>query len=335
MIVVAAAGVLAAPSAAAADPIHQAAVAGNVFVVKYLLLRDPNLVRSKGLDDWTPLHYAACCGNLEVLRVLIAHKADVDAPSIFGTPLQLAVQSGYLDAGEFLLKAGAKLDVWTAAGLGKTDELKRILDRDPKLLAAEGPLQSQVPLHWAAKNGQSTAVDLLLKRGAKVSAREGGDTPLHLACKGGHERVVKLLLAYKADMRAKSNCDQTPLAYAIVNDRSAVVKLLLESGAEVNGVQYETNFRGGAFGQVYSYTPLHLAAERGNKEIIQLLLLHKADHRAPGQPFGITPLDSWRGSPRNPIFTIDLICWKIQYETRGTWNRLAKYIQHAPNHPSR
>ena len=46
-------------------------------------------------------------------------------------------------------------------------------------------------LHWAAKDGHKSIVDMLLSRGVRVNATNmGDDTPLHLAAAHGHQEIV-------------------------------------------------------------------------------------------------------------------------------------------------
>ena len=46
-------------------------------------------------------------------------------------------------------------------------------------------------LHWAAKDGHKTIVEMLLSRGVRVNATNmGDDTPLHLAAAHGHQEIV-------------------------------------------------------------------------------------------------------------------------------------------------
>ena len=60
-----------------------------------------------------------------------------------------------------------------------------------------------------------------------------GQTPLSWAAENGHEAVVKLLLEKGADVECKSNDGRTPLWWAAEKGHEAVVKLLLEKGADV------------------------------------------------------------------------------------------------------
>jgi ankyrin repeat domain-containing protein 50 len=63
---------------------------------------------------------------------------------------------------------------------------------------------------------------------------EDGQTPLSWAAEKGHEAVVKLLLEKGAELETKDkDYGQTPLSWAAEKGHEAVVKLLLEKGAEL------------------------------------------------------------------------------------------------------
>jgi integrin-linked kinase len=51
-------------------------------------------------------------------------------------------------------------------------------------------------LHWAAKEGHVSIVDMLLARGTRVNATNmGDDTSLHLAASHGHRQVVVVFIS--------------------------------------------------------------------------------------------------------------------------------------------
>ena len=55
------------------------------------------------------------------------------------------------------------------------------------------------PLHCAARSGHDAVVDLLLERGAPVSAKtRNGLTALHMAAQGDHYDTARILLLRKA-----------------------------------------------------------------------------------------------------------------------------------------
>jgi ankyrin repeat protein len=250
-----------------ADPIHDAAMNGDVAALKKLLDDDPDLVRSPEPTmgpDSTPLHVAARWGQKEIAEVLLNHKADVNAESRrCGTPLQLAVRGGHKDVAELLLARGATLDIFAAVGLGRLDDVKRLLKDDPKRLSAHDP-GGYTPLHWAAETSQNGAAEILLERGADVAAKaRGGLTPLHYAL--NDLRLAALLLDHKADMNAGRDVGFTPLHIAVAHHNLAAAKYLVAHGADVN---CRTP---GPTAPVVRRTPLHIAAEMGYADLVELL----------------------------------------------------------------
>ena len=74
------------------------------------------------------------------------------------------------------------------------------------------------PLHWAARYGHKQVVELLIDRGARVSAKNrGDDTPLHNACQCGHLEIAKTLMRHKATLsllNERNEHGNSPLHYA-------------------------------------------------------------------------------------------------------------------------
>ncbi|KAF3147187.1 hypothetical protein TWF703_000027 [Orbilia oligospora] len=88
----------------------------------------------------------------------------------------------------------------------------------------------------------------------EVNASKG--TPLWCAAKNGHEAVVKLLVDRGADMEAKDNYEMTPLQCAAENGHEAVVKLLKREGTGMISPAPRDSSRSGRMS--FWYTPCEL-----------------------------------------------------------------------------
>jgi ankyrin repeat protein len=153
-------------------------------------------------------HTAARLGQIDVLRDLVAIGMPVDAATQPGqTACFWAISSGQLEAAQFLLEAGAKLEA----------------------LAPESPMVS------AAGGGNPDLVQLLLDLGhSPHDAGGSGDTPLIMAALGGHVEVARLLLQAGANMNQKSSSavfrNKSAVDLARANRQKEIVKLFEEAG---------------------------------------------------------------------------------------------------------
>ena len=96
-----------------------------------------------------------------------------------------------------------------------------------------------------------------------------GRTALIWATLGGYEAVVRLLLEQGADIKAKDKDGRTVLHMAAKDGHEGVVRLLLEKGADVEAKDKYEEWRA-----------LHMAADAGHKVIVQQLLEKGADVNA-------------------------------------------------------
>ena len=173
---------------------------------------------------------------------------DLD-PDLAGTrnadglsPVLYALYNGKADLVEPLLAANPPLDVFDAAAVGKTRGLEELLDGERDLVTAWSR-DGFTALHLAAFFGQEEAAKILLERGAEVHlvARNASihATPLHSAAAGSHPAIVKLLLEHGADPNAAQDGGFTPLHSAAQSDHRESAEALLEAGADPSLVNDE------------------------------------------------------------------------------------------------
>ncbi len=139
---------------------------------------------------------------------------------------------------------------------------------DPNTTDASG----HTLLMKAARLGHTEIVKLLIGRKASVGRLSpAGDTALMHACLGGNLSVVQALVEAGSVINRRG---WAPLHYASYGGSGAVVKLLLDRGAELEAVAPN------------GYTAIMLAARNGNQDATKVLLNAKPNlgHRdAAGQ----------------------------------------------------
>ncbi|KAK6540060.1 hypothetical protein TWF694_008890 [Orbilia ellipsospora] len=122
----------------------------------------------------------------------------------------------------------------------------------------------QTALSYAAAAGWKKVVQLLLlQEGVDVDHKDiNGRTPLLLAAIRGKDEIVQLLIDGGADIESEDSNGRTPLFRAASSGKIEVVRLLLATG------RIDAN----AKDRYAQMSPLHYAAESGDRGVVQLLL---------------------------------------------------------------
>ncbi|KAG2846193.1 hypothetical protein PC112_g1537 [Phytophthora cactorum] len=166
----------------------------------------------------TLLMLACRVGNAELVELCLSRRAKNDPHPEFGeTALQVAVNSSHAHCVGLLLSTAAKSDM-------DTEIVNHI---DPN---------NDAPLHVAACHGDLACLQLLLHHGADICVvEEFGRTPLHCAVANGNLDCVAYLLDVGGDsvLNSGDHDGDTALHYAALSGYEAIVKLLLESAANV------------------------------------------------------------------------------------------------------
>ena len=222
-------------------PLHWAAMKGHEAVARVLLEHRAG-VDAKDVDGWTALHRAAMNGHEAVVQVLLEHRADVDVKDGGGwTALHRAAMKGHEAVARVLLEHRAGVDAKDGDGC--------------------------TALHWAALKRHEAVARVLLEHRADVDAKDGdGRTALHRAARYGHEAMVRVLLEHRADVEAKDRIGGwTALHRAARYGHEAVAQVLLEHRADVDAKDGDGR------------TALHRAARYGHEAMVRVLLEHRAD----------------------------------------------------------
>ena len=243
----------------------------------------------------TPLHLAAAWGEHSgVVEAVVEAGADIDArDNYFGTsamhraPLDMAARyNGNPQVALVLLRAGARAEtrhLLGAAAFNENPEVALTFVHAGVDVNATNP-GGPTALSLAARSNENPEMVLALMRaGADLDARASylDDAPLHQAAANNENPDVALALVNGgSDVNVENGHGDTPLLRALyANENPEVALALIEAGADVNARELVT-----------SGTPLHSAASFGRgPEVAAALIQAGADLNARNAT-GATPL---------------------------------------------
>ncbi|XP_054345210.1 ankyrin repeat and KH domain-containing protein 1 isoform X26 [Pongo pygmaeus] len=221
------------------SPLTLAACGGHVELAALLIERGANLEEVND-EGYTPLMEAAREGHEEMVALLLAQGANINAQTeeTQETALTLACCGGFSEVADFLIKAGADIELGCSTPLmeasqeGHLELVKYLLASGANVHATTAT--GDTALTYACENGHTDVADVLLQAGADLEHEsEGGRTPLMKAARAGHLCTVQFLISKGANVnRATANNDHTVVSLACAGGHLAVVELLLAHGAD-------------------------------------------------------------------------------------------------------
>ena len=307
---------------AMAGEIHTAAANGDLDQVKSLLAGDATLVSAEDQNATRdlPLHSAAGAGHLEVVRYLVEAGAEVDGGDSDGsTPLHVAAMRGHLACVEYLVEKGADVAYqdrngsWSlsfAVAGGNEDIPARLIEHGAPLnlrtetgltllhfVAFRGQAESMAGLiasgidvnmvdNWersalwvTAGHGNADMVRSLIEAGANPDrANVYGATPILRAARQGHAEIVSILIESGAGLENReARCGRTALHYAAMSGYGDCVEALIEGGASVSARDHLGN------------NPMDLAQRYGHDTSVKFLTAKGA---VPGEAPSPCPAES-------------------------------------------
>uniref|UniRef100_A0A3P9PU65 Espin n=1 Tax=Poecilia reticulata TaxID=8081 RepID=A0A3P9PU65_POERE len=261
-----------------ASPVHHAARAGKLTCLRFLVEEaglQGNCLANNGAS---PAHDAAATGNLACLQWLLTQGGcrPEDKDSSGATVLHLACRFSHHEITEWLLKSGevdpgastdtGAIPVHYAAAKGDLASLRLLLGHSPNVVNSQTK-NGATPLYLACQEGHLEVVQYLVKDcGADPSIRANdGMTPLHAAAQMGHSTVIVWLMSFTDISLADRDGDgATAMHFTASRGHAKVLSWLLLHGGEI-----VTDNWGG--------TPLHDAAENGELECCQILVVNGVD----------------------------------------------------------
>ncbi|KAF4857247.1 Ankyrin-1 [Colletotrichum siamense] len=222
----------------------------------------------------TPLHYATRANKPEMVELLIEHGADMESETSYGdTAVLLACYLDETKVLEILIKNGANIFTWNktnkstglhiSAGRGNLPLIDVILASDAHgSLVNETDKNGNTPLLVALYEGNSSAAEILLKRGARPeTANANKSTPLHVAIDNGCSEVARMLLTdYMANPKTLGFRGKTALHHIAARGLGDLLPFVIETG-KPDDLRDQDGF-----------TPLHYAAAYNRHDFISDLV---------------------------------------------------------------
>ena len=177
------------------------------------------------------------------------------------------------------LKEGStlELELHNAVIARDSPRIEYVLKRGAKIDAKD--TEGQTPLMVAVKSGDLSIMNGLLEYRANpdVQDNDGWTAAMH-AVRSNEPKIFRLLGKFKANFNLVNKDDLTALAMAVTQNKANAAVAMLDNNADPNVVMGKSKFNA-----------LMLAATKNNQQMVQTLLQYKANPNIQNSE-GLTPL---------------------------------------------
>ncbi len=245
------------------SPLKFAASKNNKNIVDSLIKHGAN-VREKGVVSFS-------LGSLEVLKLLIAHGADVNDNSLnWSSPIHNAISSELLDSADFLIKSGANINdqnnlsrrtpLQNAAQYGKERSVKWLLEQGANVNLTDSSGQSAFVI-GAGYKANPKILKLLVDYGSPLPSPKEIKTITQGACRAGNFEALEFIIS----MGNSIDFDKCYAALAELPSPSKDMLQWLVDHSKIKNVQVEKE------------SLLHVAVENNSLKIAELLIASGVD----------------------------------------------------------
>ena len=181
----------------------------------------------------------------ELMQLLLDYGAVIDHRTAGGNQqdaVMSALNNGRGAAAAYLADRGARLNLSSAAGVGRVDVVKNYFNEDGTRKAKTSQTQVQRAFLYACNWGRNNVIEFLLDKNIDLEdGGDGGQTGLHCAVIGGHIDTIKLLLKLNPPLELRNMYGGTVLGQTLWSAAhggdpkvyAEIIKTLIAAGAKV------------------------------------------------------------------------------------------------------
>tara|TARA_B100000900_G_scaffold415931_1_gene447948 strand:- start:104 stop:1546 length:1443 start_codon:yes stop_codon:yes gene_type:complete len=270
-------------------PLHNSIYNNNYDITKFLINQNID-INVSNIDGDTPLHFSVNNNLSKITKFLVKNNADINFKNIEGyTPSYFAIINNNKDMLKFLIKNKANINSYDNSSnsllhYSVDNNFKQIT----KFLIKNNAdvnhinLMGETPIYNAIANNNLIITKMLFNNNSKININSC--SLLHLAIYNSNFKITKFLINNNISINTYNQDGYTPLHIAInvikpftdnkiqnvcrldYKDPSTLIfNYLIHNNANVN--QFN----------IYEETPLHLAIDNNNLDIIKTLIANNSD----------------------------------------------------------